>query len=49
MFTLSYNLPELENEILIYNFKTIDVEEIELENISDDNPIKLFLKWRKVY
>ncbi|WP_396022487.1 Rpn family recombination-promoting nuclease/putative transposase [Clostridium estertheticum] len=42
-----YKLPELENEILIYNFKTIDVEKIELENISDDNPIKLVFKMAK--
>ena len=42
-----YKLPEMENEILIYNFKTIDVEKIELENISDDNPIKLVFKMAK--
>ncbi|MBU3161689.1 Rpn family recombination-promoting nuclease/putative transposase [Clostridium frigoris] len=42
-----YKLPELENEILIYNFKTIDVEKMELENISDDNPIKLVFKMAK--
>ena len=28
-----YKLPEIESEILIYNFKTIDVEKIELEKI----------------
>ena len=42
-----YKLPELENEILIYNFKTIDVEKIELEKISDDNPLKLVFKMAK--
>ena len=42
-----YKLPELENEILIYNFKTIDVEKIELENITDDNPLKLVFKMAK--
>ena len=42
-----YKLPELENEILKYNFKTIDVEKIELENISDNNPLKLVFKMAK--
>jgi len=42
-----YRLPELENEILTYNFKTIDVEKIELEKISKDNPLKLVFKMAK--
>lgn len=42
-----YKLPELENEILIYNFKTIDVEKINLERISADNPLKLVFKIAK--
>ena len=42
-----YKLPELDNDILIYNFKTIDVEKIELENISDENPFKLVFKMVK--
>ncbi|MGH4049885.1 MAG: Rpn family recombination-promoting nuclease/putative transposase [Clostridium sp.] len=42
-----YKLPELENEILIYNFKTIDVEKIKLEKINDDNPLKLVFKMAK--
>ncbi|MBU3178416.1 Rpn family recombination-promoting nuclease/putative transposase [Clostridium estertheticum] len=42
-----YQLPELENEILTYNFKTINVEKIELERISDDNPLKLVFKMAK--
>ena len=42
-----YKLPELENEILIYNFKTIDIEKINLEKISDDNPLKLVFKMGK--
>jgi len=42
-----YKLPEIENEILTYNFRTIDVEKIELEKISDDNPLKLVFKMAK--
>ncbi|QZY55567.1 Rpn family recombination-promoting nuclease/putative transposase [Crassaminicella profunda] len=42
-----YKLPEMEKEILIYNFKTIDVEKIRLENISEDNPLKLVFKMAK--
>ncbi|MBW9151466.1 hypothetical protein [Clostridium estertheticum] len=42
-----YKLPEMENPILIYNFKTIDVETIKLEGISDDNPLKLVFKMAK--
>lgn len=42
-----YRLPELEEEIMIYNFKTIDVEKINLKNISDDNPLKLVFKMAK--
>jgi hypothetical protein len=39
-----YKLPEIEEEILIYNFKTIDVEKIDLEKISNDNPLKVVFK-----
>ena len=42
-----YKLPEIENEILTYNFRTIDVEKIKLEKISDDNPLKLVFKMAK--
>lgn len=42
-----YKLPEIEKEILIYNFKTIDVEKIKLENISEENPLKLVFKMAK--
>jgi predicted transposase/invertase (TIGR01784 family) len=42
-----YKLPELEDEILIYNFRTIDVEKIKLEEISADNPLKLVFKIAK--
>ncbi|MCT4606892.1 MAG: Rpn family recombination-promoting nuclease/putative transposase, partial [Marinisporobacter sp.] len=39
-----YKLPEMEKEILTYNFKTIDIEKIILENISEGNPLKLVFK-----
>ncbi|HBJ2621897.1 TPA: Rpn family recombination-promoting nuclease/putative transposase [Clostridium botulinum] len=42
-----YKVPKLKEEILVYNFRTIDVEKIDLENISDDNPLKLVLKMAK--
>ncbi|NFO05642.1 hypothetical protein FDB23_16550 [Clostridium botulinum] len=42
-----YKVPKLNDEILVYNFRTIDVEKIELENISDDNPLKLVFKMAK--
>ncbi len=42
-----YRLPEMEDEILIYNFRTIDVEKIRLEKINDDNPLKLVFKMAK--
>ena len=42
-----YKLKEIENEILTYNFRTIDVETIELEKISSDNPLKLVFKMAK--
>ena len=42
-----YKLPELEEEILIYKFRTIDVEKIELNRISDENPLKLVFKMAK--
>jgi predicted transposase/invertase (TIGR01784 family) len=42
-----YNLPELDNDILVYNFRTIDVEKINFEDISNDNPLKLVFKMAK--
>ncbi len=42
-----YKVPKLNDEILVYNFRTIDVEKIELENISYDNPLKLVFKMAK--
>lgn len=43
-----YKLPELKSEILVYNFKTIDVEKINLEKISENNPLKLVFKMAKI-
>ena len=40
-------MPEIKEDILVYNFKTIDVENIELESISEDNPLKLVFKMAK--
>lgn len=42
-----YKLPDLKDEILIYNFRTIDVETLDLNNISDENPLKLVFKIAK--
>ena len=42
-----YKLPYIKDEILTYNFRTIDVEKIELNKISDDNPLKLVFKIAK--
>ena len=42
-----YRVPEINEDILVYNFKTIDVEKIKLENISEDNPLKLVFKMGK--
>lgn len=39
-----YKLPELEEDTLVYNFRTVDVEKIELESISDENPLKIVFK-----
>ena len=39
--------PEIKEDILVYNFKTIDIESISLEKISEDNPIKLVFKMAK--
>ena len=43
-----YRIPKIEDEILTYNFRTIDVEEFDLNKISDDNPLKLVFKMAKV-
>jgi hypothetical protein len=42
-----YKLPEIKEEILIYNFRTIDVENMSLEKISETNPLKLVFKMAK--
>ena len=36
-----YKVPKMEDEILTYNFRTIDVEKLELEKISFDNPLRI--------
>ncbi|WP_040327645.1 Rpn family recombination-promoting nuclease/putative transposase [Clostridium ihumii] len=43
-----YKLPEIEKEILTYNFKTIDVETLDLNKISEENPLKLVFKMAKI-
>ena len=43
-----YRIPKIEDEILTYNFRTIDVEEFDLNKISDENPLKLVFKMAKV-
>lgn len=42
-----YKLPELEEDIIRYNFRTIDVETINLETIGEDNPLRLVFKIAK--
>jgi hypothetical protein len=42
-----YKLPELKEDILTYNFRTIDVETISLDGISENNPLKLVFKMAK--
>ncbi|MBU5228204.1 Rpn family recombination-promoting nuclease/putative transposase [Clostridium senegalense] len=42
-----YKLPEIDNDILIYNFRTIDIEKMNFEEISEDNPLKLVFKMAK--
>ena len=43
-----YRIPKIEDEILTYNFRTIDVEQLDLNKIGDDNPLKLVFKMAKV-
>lgn len=42
-----YKHEDLKDDILIYNFRTIDVETLDLDNISDENPLKLVFKMAK--
>lgn len=42
-----YKPLELEDEILIYNFRVIDVEKIDLRRINENNPLKLVFKMAK--
>lgn len=43
-----YKVPKIEDEILTYNFRTIDVEKLDLNKINDNNPLKLVFKMAKV-
>ena len=36
-----YKVPKMEDEILTYNFRTIDVEKLDLEKISFNNPLRI--------
>ena len=42
-----YKIPKLNDEVLTYNFRTIDVEKLDLEKISYNNPLKLVFKMAK--
>ena len=42
-----YKPLDLEEEILIYNFRVIDVEKIDLSRINENNPLKLVFKMAK--
>lgn len=42
-----YKLPDIKEDVLVYNFRTIDIESIELNNINDENPLKLVFKMAK--
>ncbi|MGM9934906.1 Rpn family recombination-promoting nuclease/putative transposase [uncultured Clostridium sp.] len=42
-----YKVPKLEDEILTYNFRTIDVEKLDLEKISFDNPLRIVFNMAK--
>lgn len=42
-----YNHQDLKEDILIYSFRTIDVEALDLDNVSDENPLKLVFKIAK--
>jgi hypothetical protein len=43
----TYKIKDLPENVLVYNFRTIDVESMDLEKISDENPIKLVFKMAK--
>lgn len=43
-----YKIPKIEDEILTYKFRTIDVEKLDLSKINDENPLKLVFKMAKV-
>ena len=44
---IKVRLKDKGSKILVYNFKTIDVEKVKLEKINDDNPLKLVFKMAK--
>ena len=37
----TYKVPKLDDEVLIYNFRTIDIEKLDFEKISYNNPYRL--------
>ena len=43
-----YKISKIKDEILTYNFRTIDIEKLDLNKISDENPLKLVFKMAKV-
>lgn len=43
-----YKIPKIKDEILTYNFRIIDIEKLDLNKISDENPLKLVFKMAKV-
>ncbi len=43
-----YSIPKLDENLLVYNFRTIDVECMDLDSISNENPLKLVFKMAKV-
>lgn len=42
-----YKVPKIKDEILTYNFRTIDVEKLDLEKISFDNPLRIVFNMAK--
>ena len=43
----TYKVPKLNDEVLIYNFRTIDIEKLDFEKISYNNPLRLVFKMAK--
>ena len=42
-----YKVPKLDDEVLTYNFRTIDIEKLDFEKISYNNPLRLVFKMAK--